>query len=155
MKEDQISITGGCLCGELRYETTAPPTDGVFCHCSMCRKSTGGLFNPSLTFNRSDFHIVQGKPKYYRLSDFARYAFCENCSSTIFFAFDETPNLFIYIGGLDSPDDWPPNTEEWTGHVFVDDKVSWYEIKDGLSQHATTTSYFDTAKEQHEEKGSS
>ncbi len=157
MKEDQISVTGGCLCGELRYEATAAPLDGLFCHCSMCRKSTGSLFAPSVSFNWSDFHFLQGEPKYYQLSEFARHAFCENCGSTIFMAFDQAPNLFIYVGCLDNPDDWPASTEGWSGHIFVDDKVSWYEIKDGLTQHAqhaASAGYYDAAKAQHEGKES-
>ena len=151
VKEDQISVTGGCLCGELRYEAMAAPFDGAFCHCSMCRKSTGSLFSVVIFFNRSDFHIVQGEPKYFRASEFGRNASCGNCSSIIFGAYDESPSIYVYLGSLDNPDDWPV-IEEWSGHVFVDDKVSWYEIKDGLPQHSASVGYSDTAKAQNEEK---
>ncbi len=154
MKEDQLPVTGGCLCGELRYEATTAPVNGAFCHCSMCRKSTGSLFSTCLMFNWSDFQFVQGKPNYYRASEFTRQAFCGSCGSTIFMAFDEPPSLWIYIGSLDNPDDWTLGTEGWSGHIFVDDKVSWYEIKDGLPQHAASAGYYDAAKAQHEGKES-
>jgi hypothetical protein len=154
MKEEQISVTGGCLCGELRYEATAAPFDGAFCHCSMCQKSTGSLFSAGIIFNWTDFHFVQGEPKYYRSCEVARHAFCENCSSTIFVAYDEAPNLFIYVGSLDNPDEWPMSTEGWCGHIFVDDKVSWYEINDELPQHAASAGYYDAAKAQNEGKES-
>ncbi len=154
MKEGQISVAGGCLCGAVRYEATAAPFDGALCHCGMCRRSTGSLFGAGVMFNWSDFHFVQGKPNYYRANEFARHAFCGSCGSTIFMAFDETPSLWVYVGSLDNPDDWPLSTEGWCGHIFVDDKVSWYEIKDGLSQHAASAGYYDAAKAQHEEKES-
>ena len=32
---------GGCLCGALRYRLDAAPLDIGYCHCSMCRRSTG------------------------------------------------------------------------------------------------------------------
>ncbi len=32
MSKEQIFVTGCCLCGELRYEATAAPFDGTFCH---------------------------------------------------------------------------------------------------------------------------
>ena len=153
MKEGQVLVKGGCLCGELRYEATAAPFDGTFCHCSMCRKSTGGLFSIGVFFNWSDFRMVQGEPKYYQ-TELGRYAFCENCGSTIYGAYDGASSLYVYLGGLDSPDDWPANTKGWSGHVFVDDKVSWHEINDGLPQHAASVGYFDDSKAQHEEKDS-
>jgi hypothetical protein len=33
-------LTGGCLCGALRYETTAKPFKVIYCHCNSCRKAT-------------------------------------------------------------------------------------------------------------------
>lgn len=154
MRKEKIFVTGGCLCGELRYEATAAPFDGTFCHCSMCRKSTGGLFSIGVLFNWSDFRVVKGEPKYYQAAEFSRYAFCENCGSTIYGAYDGSPSLYVYLGGMDNPGDWPFNAEGWSGHVFVDDKVSWYEINDGLPQHGASAGYYDTSKVQHEDKES-
>ena len=64
MSENKPLVTGGCSCGQLRYEATAPPIDGTYCHCSMCRKSTGGLFSIGLLFNWKDFRVVKGEPGY-------------------------------------------------------------------------------------------
>ena len=33
-------LTGGCLCGAVRYETTMKPFKIAFCHCASCRKAT-------------------------------------------------------------------------------------------------------------------
>ena len=43
MREKAISVTGGCLCGKVTYSTTIKTGAGV-CHCSMCRKWSGGLY---------------------------------------------------------------------------------------------------------------
>ena len=36
------TITGGCLCGALRYEARGAPTFSGFCFCADCRKASGG-----------------------------------------------------------------------------------------------------------------
>lgn len=44
-------LTGGCLCGKVRYELSAgvEPLYSVICHCLNCKKATGGhMLNASL-----------------------------------------------------------------------------------------------------------
>lgn len=35
------SVTGGCLCGEIRYETTSQPTLQCLCYCTDCQTISG------------------------------------------------------------------------------------------------------------------
>lgn len=35
---------GGCLCGSCRYEFEGEPPHSGYCHCNMCKRSTGGGF---------------------------------------------------------------------------------------------------------------
>jgi hypothetical protein len=32
------ALEGACLCGDIRYRVTAPPSEVVYCHCRMCQK---------------------------------------------------------------------------------------------------------------------
>lgn len=41
MTEKTIPITGGCLCGAVRYESSEPSVDVSYCHYRMCQKSSG------------------------------------------------------------------------------------------------------------------
>jgi hypothetical protein len=34
-------LTGGCLCGGVRFEVTEPPVTASYCHCTRCQKRTG------------------------------------------------------------------------------------------------------------------
>jgi hypothetical protein len=36
-------LSGGCMCGSVRYETTAEPFDVSHCHCESCRSHNGAL----------------------------------------------------------------------------------------------------------------
>ena len=146
MTEKHFPITGGCLCGAVRYESANPPLDGGYCHCSKCRKAYGGLFGVLLILPASGFRFTKGQPKYYRSSDWTRRGFCSTCGSSLDFLYDGDPNPSVVIGSLDNPNDWSLAQAGWCGHVFVDDKVSWYEITDGMPQHAQSAGYADAAK---------
>lgn len=39
-----MSNTGSCLCGAVKYTLAKTPTESATCHCSMCRKWSGGAF---------------------------------------------------------------------------------------------------------------
>ena len=39
-------LTGGCLCGGVRFELTAPPSSAGYCHCTRCQRRTGTAASP-------------------------------------------------------------------------------------------------------------
>jgi len=67
--EARIPVTGGCLCGAVRYESAAPPNLVGFCHCRMCQKAYGGLFAIFADFPGDAFRFTSGEPRYYRSSE--------------------------------------------------------------------------------------
>ena len=136
MEEKHVPVTGGCLCGALRYQSTEPPVNGGYCHCRMCQKISGGLYTAWLQFSQSSFRFTQGEPKFYRSSEWLQRGSCPTCSSQLIVIYDEDPEPVIYIGSLDHPDDWPLTQDGWWGHAYVDEKVSWYEIPDDAPQYA-------------------
>ena len=58
-----IPITGGCLCGWIRYEATGDPYNITHCHCLDCRRSSGAPFVTWATFKRNAFRILSGEPR--------------------------------------------------------------------------------------------
>jgi hypothetical protein len=38
-------MTGGCLCGQVRYSANADPAFVGVCHCEHCQKQTGTAFS--------------------------------------------------------------------------------------------------------------
>ena len=63
MTSRHIPITGGCLCGAVRYESRDPPSRGYICHCAMCRRNCGGPFGATLRFPGSAFELTKGELK--------------------------------------------------------------------------------------------
>src|SRR5215510_4447316 len=91
MANQHIPVTGGCLCGAVRYESKEPPIGGYYCYCRICQKSGGGLFNASLRVPGSAFRFTKGKPRYYRSSSFGKRGFCADCGSPVAFLYEGNP----------------------------------------------------------------
>lgn len=99
-------VTGGCLCGRLRFEARGRPYRVGLCHCLDCRKHHGALFHASAIFPESAVTIV-GETR-----DYAGRHFCPHCGSTVFGrSGDETE---VNLGSLDQPDGFKPTYELWT-----------------------------------------
>ena len=116
-------ITGGCLCGQVRYtisfptEDTWPPNSHV-CQCTQCRKASGSLISPflkvptaNITWSRPDLaslplEFQSSSPpspfRQFQSSHAARRGFCGNCGSTLTFWNETTPEEFdIATGTVD------------------------------------------------------
>ena len=55
-------ITGGCLCGAVRYTADADPSSVTVCHCLDCQKFTGSAFAALLRVSK-DALIIEGTVK--------------------------------------------------------------------------------------------
>lgn len=121
MTEQGTPITGGCLCGKLRYEAEGPGLQTAHCHCTMCRRASGALAVTFVVVQSSGFRWTQGEPAVYRSSAKAVRRFCPTCGSQLTF-FDETkPDaLDINTGTLDRPQDFPA-----LKHVWADTRMPW------------------------------
>lgn len=140
MASVHIPVTGGCLCGAVRYESKEAPTEGFYCHCRICQKQFGGLFGAFVRIPRLSLSFTKGQPKYYRSSEVARRGFCPECGSPLAFVYDGNSDFWITAGSLDHPEDWPLTHEASWGpitHGFVDRKIPWLRISDALPQRTS------------------
>lgn len=135
MTDKHMPITGGCSCGSIRYESTAPPVNGGFCHCTQCQRESGGLYVALLMLPQEGFQFIQGVPARYSTTAALSHLFCANCGSSIGSEYFGDENIIVTVGTLDHPEDWPLNQEGWFGHVYVANKIPWEVIGDGLPQH--------------------
>jgi hypothetical protein len=78
-------LRGGCGCGAVRFEITAPLLDAVYCHCTRCQKRTGTGFQASakvapnsVTISAGAEHLREWTP-----GGLAK-AFCGSCGSHLF-----------------------------------------------------------------------
>ena len=141
MVAQRVPVTGGCLCRAVRYESKAPPTQGYYCHCTICQKNYGGLFSVTVRVPGAAFRLTQGELKFYSASSFAKRGFCSNCGSPVAFFADGVPDVWVKVGSLDHPEDWPMTKDALWGqsaHWHTDTKIPWYAISDDLPRPTST-----------------
>jgi hypothetical protein len=127
---------GGCLCGAIRYRAAAPPLRAVICHCSICRKHTGAPIASFVHFPIDSFAWLKEQPKRYRSSEFAERGFCSQCGSTVTMHEDVLGDrVQVAIGSLDQPDRVDVND-----HVWTQDQISWFDVKDDLPRFRQSSS---------------
>jgi len=127
-----MAITGGCLCGKVRYQVAGPLFNVDHCHCSMCRRQHGAAFATYAEFKAGDFKWTSGESfvKVFEPSADAGWCFCSECGSTLAGA-DKDIIATITLGTVDGD---PGIKSE--SHIFVDSKAEWHDICDNLPQFA-------------------
>lgn len=115
-------LEGSCLCGAVRFELTAPPTELMHCHCRMCQKAHGAMFATFARFPHAALRITEGKDAMasYRSSDEARRTFCNTCGSTLQFIRDGRETFGLAVSALDTPLEPAPIRE-----VHTESKIAW------------------------------
>ncbi len=127
---DNVKITGGCLCGAVRYEANQLPVGGGCCHCRMCQKAVGAPMVPMLHFPREAFRFTSaGEPKFYKSSDIVERGFCGECGTSIIYRlFPElSDKIGVLSATLDNPNEFPPE-----GHFGVESQMHWLTLSDGF-----------------------
>lgn len=119
---------GGCLCGKVRYGVVGEPLGSAVCHCESCRRASGAQSVAWLTFPFDGFSLVSGDPREYRSSPGVSRTFCERCGTSLTYRRDEEPgSIDVTTASLDLPDEFPP-----ARHIWLEDKVGWESVNDGL-----------------------
>lgn len=132
--ESPTAITGGCLCGAIRYEVHGKALGSMLCQCRMCQKFSGAPVLGGTTFYTADVNFVKGEPKRYRSSPIANRGFCGDCGTALTYEGTIgtwTQWLMIWTATLDEPEKFPP-----TYHLGVESAMPWLDIHDDLPRTA-------------------
>jgi len=128
------TLTGGCLCGGVRYRIDGGYRDVICCHCENCRR-THGHVAAYTALQRSDLTLLseQTLQWYHDASPDTWRGFCNQCGASLFWdARDGRERVSVAAGSLDDSRDL-----KTIGHVFVSEAGSYYEIDDGLPSFQT------------------
>lgn len=116
-----MSVKGHCLCGAVTYTAEDVDTNVHACHCSMCRRWSGGpafaAGTGSVTFEGAE-HITR-----YESSEWAERGFCNKCGSNLFYRLKPTDHYVMWMGTFE-------NQEPFTvvGEIYIDNKPASYDL---------------------------
>jgi hypothetical protein len=133
-------LTGGCLCGAVRYEAEGEPSMMGYCFCEDCRKASGSGFIPFMGF-RADQLSFTGKTVEFsspsiRGTPAVRNS-CPVCGGLVFGGIvgHDTEHT-IYAGSLDDPSAFKPSIA-----IFTRDRPDWAPLPEGVTAFTTMPGY--------------
>ncbi len=126
----QKPLTGGCLCGAVRFELSPPIRDVIICHCRQCAQWTGYAV-AATAVAAGNFKLVSGGDvlKWYASSVQAERGFCSVCGSSLLWKPTDGSQLSVLAGSLE-----PPTGLSVSAHIFVANRSDYYVIVDDAPQ---------------------
>jgi hypothetical protein len=127
-------LTGGCLCGAIRYTVSVPITELRACHCTHCQKASGAGGSVNAVIPTAALAITQGTPKRFAAkADSGRTLyrfFCGDCGSPLYSQRATTPETSVLRAGtLDEAGDM-----RITAHIWTKSARSWSYIDPAAKQ---------------------
>jgi hypothetical protein len=128
------TLTGGCLCGGVRFELTAPPLHASYCHCTRCQRRTGTAASAQAAVEPGSVRVTAGEDLIRAYEPDGGYAklFCSACGSALFSRPPgETQPTSVRMGAFD---DDPGVRPSFRTHVAS--AAAWEAIPDdGLPRY--------------------
>jgi len=126
-------MTGGCLCGAVRYEVAADPVYTGHCHCRSCQRSSGAGHSTYVGVPLAAL-TVRGETRFYAATGGsglqALRHFCPVCGSQLFGTAEMDPGTAtLYAGSLDDPSAIRPDDA-----INVRSRQPWDRIAGGLPE---------------------
>jgi hypothetical protein len=124
------SVTGGCLCGRVRYAAEVFLHNGYACHCTICRRSTGQPAEITVLIRAGTLRYLQDEPQYFQTSAEGKRGFCGTCGSRIVWQALRAEDDWltnVTVGSLDHPE-----RAQITRHICADTRLPWYDLLPGL-----------------------
>ena len=117
------ALTGGCLCGAIRYTVNTSLRDISACHCTHCRKISGAGSSHNAIVPTDKVSFTAGQPKRYvdtadSGSKLYRF-FCPDCGSSLYSQREKMPEVMVLkVGTLDDASGLRITRNIWCGSAL-------------------------------------
>jgi hypothetical protein len=126
-------LSGGCLCGSVRYVAGPPVYLPTFCHCESCRRASGSHMVGWITVELSSLRYDADRPAEFQSSAGVRRGHCARCGTTLtYYSEERAAEIDLTIASLDDPGSFPA-----ADHIWMQDALSWDRPADGTPQFPT------------------
>jgi hypothetical protein len=129
------NATGGCLCGQLRYEVNTATSDIIICHCTSCQKASGAGASANIAMLAEHLVFTRGTPKIYvdtaDSGTLLNRAFCADCGSPIYsMRQNMMDRLVLKVGSLDDS-----SHARVVMHIWTKSRRPWSLIDEEIASH--------------------
>ncbi|MBL4898968.1 MAG: GFA family protein [Colwellia sp.] len=122
-------LTGGCLCGAVRYKVTNQFSHFFLCNCQQCQQFTGSAFAANIFTAPENIQWLTGYEKISHYEhpgrEFSK-AFCSICGCAQPFINKSGKSLIIPAGSLTEKFESIPDA-----NIFVNEQAHW--LSEGLT----------------------
>ena len=130
-----MPLTGGCLCGGVRFEITEPPLVALYCHCTRCQRRSGSAASANARIAPGSLRITAGEEliSSYDAGDGTfKKVFCSACGSALWAEHPEKPDLrAVRLGAFDTDPGIRPSFRQFVAYA-----APWEPIPDdGLTHY--------------------
>lgn len=131
------SIRGSCLCGGVRFELDEPFTSVVQCHCTNCKKISGGTGTVNGRAPTSVIRILSGEELLHTFqpAEGTAKTFCSECGSNLFGGgWPTSEHASVRLSAIDTHFDRKPEAHNFVRsvapwEVLVDDGIAQYDVR--------------------------
>ena len=128
-------LTGGCLCGGVRFRVDAPLVVATYCHCKRCQRRTGTAASAQARIQPGSLTVTQGEEliRTYAPPDGFPKLFCGACGSALWSRSPDDPGIMsVRLGAFDDDPGIRPSLRQFCAYA-----AAWEDIPDdGLPRHA-------------------
>lgn len=132
--DSEHPLTGGCGCGAIRFEVTAPLVAANYCHCTRCQRRSGTGASANARPERGSFRLLSGEEKLraWKPEGGWEKLFCGECGSAVFSRNPEDHDqMSIRMGTFDADPGIRPSVRQFVAYA-----AAWEPIpEDGLPRH--------------------
>jgi hypothetical protein len=127
-------MQGSCWCGGVRFEISEPFISLSFCHCTSCKRISGGVGTASGRARTEWIDITQGRELLttYQPDEGTAKTFCSRCGANLFGGgWPEAEHASVRLSAIDSGLEQKPDA-----HIYVRSVAPWETLPDdGLPRH--------------------
>jgi hypothetical protein len=124
----ELPLTGGCLCGRVRYEISATLVSASYCHCTRCQRRTGTAASASARIVPGSLRIVSGEEliRSFEPPDGFAKLFCSGCGSALWSRSPDDPDVIsVRLGTFDDDPGIRPSYRQFVAYA-----ATWEPIPD-------------------------